>query len=217
MEKKIKIFIIVILVIWMIILTYIVSIKMKQNNINNNNSQTNMNKIKEMEIEKQKQEEEKKENRPKYGIYLGNNKILYIEGNEIKGFRNFSNEKIKEKQFFNISTLEVSNIPNNLEINLGFAEELKRDHSEVQLIDVRTKEEYESGHVKNSTLLPLNEIRSGNISILDKNKVILLYCRSGNRSGMAQQILSEKGYITANAGGVAAFSGTLERKLEEKK
>lgn len=61
-----------------------------------------------------------------------------------------------------------------------------------EIIDVRTKEEYESGHVVGAINIPVDRI-DASIS-LDKSKAILVYCRSGVRSKKAYDILIDLGY-----------------------
>ena len=68
------------------------------------------------------------------------------------------------------------------------------------LIDVRTPEEYQKGHMQNSVNIPVEEIRS--IQISDKNAVIRVYCKSGARSARAKKILESMGYTNViNLGG----------------
>ena len=63
------------------------------------------------------------------------------------------------------------------------------------ILDVRTKEEYDDGHIATAKLLPLNDILSGNLEIIaDKNQKIIVYCRSGSRSRQAADALLEAGY-----------------------
>ncbi|MDU3352001.1 MAG: rhodanese-like domain-containing protein, partial [Clostridium sp.] len=65
----------------------------------------------------------------------------------------------------------------------------------VIILDVRSEEEYNSGHIENSILIPIDKLEEEAENILnDKNKKILVYCRSGNRSKKASNILLEKGY-----------------------
>jgi rhodanese-related sulfurtransferase len=63
------------------------------------------------------------------------------------------------------------------------------------IIDVRTGGEYRHSHVESSINVPLHDIRNriGEV-VRDKNTVILLYCRSGNRSFTAKRILKKLGY-----------------------
>ncbi len=67
------------------------------------------------------------------------------------------------------------------------------------IVDVRTKEEYDTGHIKDSINIPVDDIES-RINELDKNKTILVYCRSGRRSTTAYNILKDKGYKSYNLG-----------------
>lgn len=65
----------------------------------------------------------------------------------------------------------------------------------VIVLDVRTKQEYEQGHIENSLLLPVDEIKEKAETVLpDKKSVILIYCRSGNRSFYASKDLIDMGY-----------------------
>ena len=65
----------------------------------------------------------------------------------------------------------------------------------VVIIDVREKDEYSSGHIKNSINISVNHIRNKiNDYVTDKSKVILLYCRSGARAKEAAQYLINMGY-----------------------
>lgn len=63
------------------------------------------------------------------------------------------------------------------------------------ILDVRTQAEYDSGHIEGAVLLAVDDIIAENLDLLsDKNQVILLYCRSGNRSKRAADKLLEMGY-----------------------
>jgi rhodanese-related sulfurtransferase len=75
-------------------------------------------------------------------------------------------------------------------------EEAKAMMSEEALIvDVREPDEYAEGHIENAILIPLGDINTEKLSSLpDKDQVLLVYCRSGNRSGQAAKKLIELGY-----------------------
>lgn len=63
------------------------------------------------------------------------------------------------------------------------------------LVDVRSPQEYEEGHLENSILIPEYEIRSNILNMLpNKNQMIIVYCSSGIRSKKAQRILWQMGY-----------------------
>lgn len=103
------------------------------------------------------------------------------------------------------------------------AEATKRVASgEAVLIDVREPEEWEEGVVKSAYLLPLSNLRGDRElwnDFLQKhpNQEIILYCRSGNRSGIAAGILAEEGFDVANAGGYRDWqaAGSPKRSLED--
>lgn len=78
--------------------------------------------------------------------------------------------------------------------------ELKKilDENNYIVVDVRTKEEYNTGHVVHSLNIPYDEIDED--VNLDKNKTILVYCRSGNRSSIAYQTLKKLGYKVMDLG-----------------
>ena len=66
------------------------------------------------------------------------------------------------------------------------------------VIDVRTPGEFNSGHLPGAINLPLDQIETGlPQQVSDKNKVLLLHCQSGVRSGMAKSRLNKLGYTNA--------------------
>ncbi|MBB1269571.1 rhodanese-like domain-containing protein [Shewanella sp. SR44-3] len=71
------------------------------------------------------------------------------------------------------------------------------------IIDVRSAEEFASGHLEGAKNIPFDNIVSGVSKLeLAKDSKILLYCRSGRRSAIAQASLIEAGYsATLNGGG----------------
>jgi phage shock protein E len=68
------------------------------------------------------------------------------------------------------------------------------------IIDVRNPEEYVSGHIKDSTNIPLPRIGKSITSLKQKNKPIIAVCQSGGRSGMAVSILKTNGIDAYNGG-----------------
>lgn len=69
------------------------------------------------------------------------------------------------------------------------------------LIDVRTPSEYNAGHSKNSTNIPLDKIKSKVTKIKQLKKPIVLCCQSGMRSAQATSILRSAGITDAYNGG----------------
>jgi rhodanese-related sulfurtransferase len=68
------------------------------------------------------------------------------------------------------------------------------------IIDVRTKAEYQQGHLKGSQNIPLNNL-SNHYSKLSKDKTIITCCASGMRSAQAKSILKSNGYTEVHNGG----------------
>jgi len=95
-----------------------------------------------------------------------------------------------------------NNSVNNIDVNKTeyiriSAEEAKTiiDSEDVIILDVRTQEEFDSGHIENAVLLPVTEITDNADGVLpDKDAKILVYCRSGNRSATAARELIRMGY-----------------------
>ena len=83
------------------------------------------------------------------------------------------------------------------------------------MIDVRTQEEWDSGHIDGATHIPLGTIADNIHNFTDsKDEEILLYCRSGNRSGKAKKTLDNLGYTdTKNIGGITQVSVTYNLKI----
>ena len=70
------------------------------------------------------------------------------------------------------------------------------DKQSVIILDVREQHEYDSGHIKGAVLLPVGSITEQTAAavIPAKDSVVLVYCRSGNRSKTASQALADLGY-----------------------
>jgi rhodanese-related sulfurtransferase len=71
----------------------------------------------------------------------------------------------------------------------------------VTIIDVRTPEEFSGGHVEGSINIPLMEIPDKMEEFKGIKGKVILCCASGNRSGMAQQLLLRNGFIEVYNGG----------------
>lgn len=67
------------------------------------------------------------------------------------------------------------------------------------IVDVRTPDEFRSGHVKGSINIPLDRIQQ-RMGELDKSKPVITCCLSGGRSGRAADILNSSGFEAVNGG-----------------
>ena len=82
--------------------------------------------------------------------------------------------------------------------------------SDYIIIDARTTEEFDEGHIKNAILIPEYEIAvRAEKELPDKNKLILVYCRSGRRSKIASEELVKLGYTN-----VKEFGGIIDWPYE---
>ena len=79
------------------------------------------------------------------------------------------------------------------------------------ILDVRTIQEYESSHIPGAVCVPNETIGTENIPELpDKDQLILVYCRSGNRSKQASAKLAKLGYTNiVEFGGINAWPGEV--------
>lgn len=78
------------------------------------------------------------------------------------------------------------------------------------ILDVRTQEEYDQGHIPGAILIPNTEIETrAEEELPDKDQLILVYCRSGRRSKLAAEILVELGYTN-----IQEFGGIIDWPYE---
>ncbi|MGL5085900.1 MAG: rhodanese-like domain-containing protein [Clostridium sp.] len=108
------------------------------------------------------------------------------------------------------SSIEKTNIEFT-KISSDEAKEVINNEDDIIILDVRTLEEYNSGHIENSILIPVDELEALDSSkLVDKNQKILVYCRSGNRSKSASKILVDLGYTNIfDFGGINRWSGEI--------
>ena len=78
------------------------------------------------------------------------------------------------------------------------------------ILDVRTQEEYDQGHIPGAIVISHEEISEKAEKVLtDKNQLILVYCRSGQRSKLAAEALAELGYTN-----IKEFGGIIDWPYE---
>lgn len=69
------------------------------------------------------------------------------------------------------------------------------------ILDVRSKSEYDGGHINNSINIPVDQLQKNLSKLKDKNKPIITCCASGMRSASAKSILQNNGYKNVHNGG----------------
>jgi rhodanese-related sulfurtransferase len=79
------------------------------------------------------------------------------------------------------------------DVSVEEASNLISDKPDLVILDVRTQTEYDDGHIEGAILFPHTEL-ADRLDELDKNDEILVYCRTGNRSSTAIEILGEAGF-----------------------
>lgn len=90
------------------------------------------------------------------------------------------------------------------------AKEIMDSDTDYIILDVRTQEEYDAGHIPGAILIPDFEITArAEEELTDQDQVILVYCRSGRRSKLASAELAEMGYTN-----VKEFGGIIDWPYE---
>ena len=79
------------------------------------------------------------------------------------------------------------------------------------ILDVRTQEEFDEGHIRDAVLLPDYDVAALAATVLpDKEQIILIYCRTGRRSENAARELIEMGYTRVyDFGGIVDWTGEI--------
>lgn len=100
-----------------------------------------------------------------------------------------------------------------LQVSAEEAKQMMSDYPDAVILDVREADEYNSGHIPGAVLLPYGDIpEKAHIVLPDKEKMILIYCRSGRRSKIAAESLTALGYTA-----VYEFGGIIDWAYETQK
>ena len=100
-----------------------------------------------------------------------------------------------------------------VEITAEEAKKIMDSGEEYILLDVREQEEFDAGHIPGAILISYTEIdEKAEAMLLDKDKQILVYCRSGRRSKIAAESLAKLGYTNIKEfGGIIDWPYELEK------
>ena len=105
---------------------------------------------------------------------------------------------------------EVTTAVSYEQISQDEAKNIMDTESGYIIIDARTQEEFDEGHIKGAILMPEYEVADrAEKELTDKNQLILVYCRSGRRSKIAAQALADLGYTN-----VKEFGGIITWEYE---
>ena len=92
--------------------------------------------------------------------------------------------------------------------------EITRQNPDAIILDVRRDDEYKAGHILGAVLFTMETITVETAAEIlpDKNRLILIYCRSGRRSKIAAQALLDLGYTNLiEFGGILDYTGEIEK------
>ena len=108
---------------------------------------------------------------------------------------------------------EDSTKPSWVQIDQETAKRMMEADDGHVIVDVRRQDEYDAGHIPGAILIPNESIVDERPSELpDLEQVILIYCRSGNRSKQAAQKLADLGYLNIyEFGGITTWTGEIVR------
>ncbi len=97
------------------------------------------------------------------------------------------------------------------QITMTEAVKMMEKEANYVLLDVRTEQEFAAGHIPNAILVPNETIGMQEIPLLpDKDQLIMVYCRSGNRSKQASSKLVQLGYTNIiEIGGINSWPGEI--------
>ena len=110
--------------------------------------------------------------------------------------------------------VEEEDMASYQQISQEKAKEMIDSQQELTILDVRTLEEYEEGRISGAQLLPNEEISEETAIEMfpDKEEVLLIYCRSGNRSKQAAEKLVGYGYTNVyEFGGIITWPYEIEK------
>lgn len=100
--------------------------------------------------------------------------------------------------------------PGYIQLTAEEAWQMMEELEDEVVLDVRRQDEYAAGHIPGAVLLPNEDIQQGKVDLLpDQEQVVMVYCRSGNRSQQAAEKLVELGYSK-----VYEFGGIIDWPYE---
>lgn len=116
---------------------------------------------------------------------------------------------------------DTSDMPKTAQINTTQIQEIVSQALQdlnsgiAAVIDVRTEQEWQDGHVRGAMHFDLANLQAGNMPNLPKDEKLYVYCKAGSRAGQAKIILEQNGFASVtNAGGLSDWQkagGTIEK------
>ena len=111
------------------------------------------------------------------------------------------------------ATNNSSDFSSYQQVDAETAKELMDTEDDYAILDARTQAEYDKGHIPGAILIPHDTVATAAEDALpDKDQLILVYCRSGNRSKQASQTLVDLGYTNVvEFGGINSWPYEVEK------
>lgn len=96
-----------------------------------------------------------------------------------------------------LASFVAAEAQNKIQVNSKEVKELLKKNKDLIIIDVRTPNEFNAGHLKGALNIDVNQYdATSKIDKLNRNARYIVYCRTSNRSGMAVQYMMQKGFKT---------------------
>ena len=120
------------------------------------------------------------------------------------------NNEVSENTTANTTENTINNSFTYEQISGEEAKRLMDTETDFIIVDARTEEEFNEGHIEGAILIPEYEISErAEKELPNKEQLILVYCRSGRRSKIASQALADLGYTN-----VKEFGGIIDWQYE---
>ena len=128
-----------------------------------------------------------------------------------KPYKTLLEDLEKPRYFLKIGTILNARMGIDMFFSSKQIERIIREDKNRIIVDVRTKDEYASGHIPGAICIPNEDITTSKPELLpDINQEILVYCRSGRRSKEASQKLADIGYTNVyEFGGIIDWTGEV--------
>ena len=141
---------------------------------------------------------------------LGDEVVVYYNGNIAESYPMQINTVYAITLKEPADRAENNREPVYVNITAEEAKQIMDSEEGYVILDVRTQEEYDQGHIPGAILIPDTEINlRAEKELTDKDQLLLVYCRSGRRSKLAAEALVELGYTN-----IKEFGGIIDWPYE---
>lgn len=146
-------------------------------------------------------------------IAIGKNFFLLENGKFLKVRDNLEIGKVYSFNLYKggVRNLKILHDGRGINIDFDTSSRIYKGFKNSHLIDVRKKSEFHMDGISQAVNMPLKRIEHLSDINIDHDDIVMVYCRSGNRSGEAQGILEAQGFkLVFNVGGILDYNGEFE-------